>query len=74
MYHFRFSQLFGKIFIRDHRELEPTRLAVALYMEAIVHFIGLKSREFAKGPRGMQHFVPIELRQKVFRNFTNEQE
>ena len=70
----QFSELFGKILMREHKEVESNKLAVALYMEAIIHFIGLKTREFAKGPRGMQYFVPIELRQNVFRRFTNEQQ
>ena len=70
----QFSELFGKILMREHKEVESNKLAVALYMEAIIHFIGLKPREFAKGARGMQYFVPIELRQKVFRRFTNEQD
>ena len=73
VYNKQFSEFFGKILIREHKEVEPTNLAIALYMETIIHFIGLRSREFNKGPRGMQYFVPIEIREKVFRLFTNEQ-
>ena len=70
----QFSELFGKILMQEHKEEKSRKLAVAMYMEAIINFIGLKPREFGKGPRAMQYFVPIELRQKVFRLFTNEQD
>ena len=60
--------------MQEHKEEKSRKLAVAMYMEAIINFIGLKPREFGKGPRAMQYFVPIELRQKVFRLFTNEQD
>ena len=42
-------------------------------MEAIINFIGLRARELNKGARGMQDFVPFEIRQKVFNLFTNDQ-
>ena len=58
---------------KEYKEFDSDNLAIAIYMEAIINFINMKSREVAKGPKAMQQFVPIELRQKVFRIFTDEQ-
>merc|ERR1719350_899386 len=67
-----FSDFFAKI-LNEYKEIDSDNLAVAIYMEAILNFINMKAREVAKGPKAMQQFVPIELRQKVFRIFTDEQ-
>jgi len=68
-----FSEYFGKILIKEHKEIESITLAVAIYMEGIIQFIGLNRRDFKKGPRGMSNFIPLELREKIFRVFTNDQ-
>jgi len=68
-----FSEFFGKILERERKNVDSTNLAIAIYMEAIIKFIGLRSRELSKGAKALQYFVPIELREKIFRLFTNEQ-
>ena len=68
-----FSDIFAKILKKEYKEFDSDNLAIAIYMEAIINFINMKAREVAKGPKAMQQFVPIELRQKVFRMFTDEQ-
>ena len=69
----KFSDFFGKILIRELDNSESQTLAIAMYMEAIINFIGLRAKEFNKGPRGMQDFVPFDIRQKIFNLFTNDQ-
>ena len=69
----KFSDFFGKLLMRELVNSDPQSLAIAIYMEAIINFIGLRARELSKGPRGMQDFVPFEIRQKVFNLFTNDQ-
>jgi len=68
-----FSEYFGKILIKEHKEIESIALAVAIYMEGIIKFIGINRRDFTKGPKGMSNFIPLELREKIFRVFTNDQ-
>ena len=69
----KFSDFFGKILIRELINSDHQALAIAIYMEAIINFISLRARELNKGARGMQDFVPFEIRQKVFNLFTNDQ-
>jgi hypothetical protein len=68
-----FSEFFGKILARENKEIESTNLAIAIYMEAIIKFIGMRYRELAKGPKALPYFVPMELKEKIFRLFTDEQ-
>ena len=68
-----FSELFGKILLREHKEIESINLAIAIHMEAIIQFIGLQRRDFSKGPKGLPNFIPLDIREKVFRTFTNDQ-
>ena len=73
IYKKEFSEFFGKILLREHKEIESINLAIAIHMEAIIQFIGLQRRDFSKGPKGLPNFIPLDIREKVFRTFTNDQ-
>lgn len=65
----RLSEMFKK-----HMETEDLdKLAIAMYMEGIIHFLNMRAKEFSKGPRGLPEFLPMGLRQKIFNVFTDEQ-
>jgi len=68
------AKTFSAMFASHLLAKKPKALATAIYMEAIVQFVGLRSSAFSQGPRGMrQGHIPFLIKQKLFRDFTSLQ-
>ena len=54
--------------------VEPNvdKLAVAIYVDGILNFLNMRANHFAAGPRGLPDHVPMFLRSKIFRDFTDD--
>ena len=46
------------------------KLAIAIYVDGILHFLNMKANHFSAGPRGLPDHIPLFLRQKIFDDFT----
>lgn len=69
----QFTELLAVQMEKHVKSGEDSKLMSAMYMEAILKFLGLKSRDLSKGPRALPSFIPLGIRHKVFNTFTTEQ-
>jgi len=66
-----FSRMFAKNLERFRRS--PKMLGAAIYIEAILQFLNLRSAQFSKGASMMQSFIPHIVKEKMFQEFTSVQ-
>ena len=68
----KFGDMFAYFLGENLRNSDYEKTGIALYMEGIVQFLNMRSQQFEKGPRGMPEIIPMSIRDKIFRVFTDD--
>jgi len=68
----KFGDMFAHFLGENLRNSDYEKTGIALYMEGIVQFLNMRSQQFEKGPRGMPEMIPMSIRDKIFRVFTDD--
>ena len=48
------------------------RLGLAIYAEAILKLLRMKSRDLDKGPKALAHLLPFKVAEKLIGTFTEQ--
>ena len=67
-----FSEILAHTLHQNSEFGNEDMLAVAIYMEGIVQFLNLKSRQFQAGPKILPNYVPFTLKNKIWDVFTDQ--
>jgi hypothetical protein len=70
----KFTELFAISLRQQVNQVDETKLAVAMFMEATVKFLNMRAKELADGPRGrgIPDYIPLGIRHKVFNLFQDQ--
>ena len=69
----KISELFAHMLSHQLNQPDIEKLAIAMYMEGIVQFLAMRSHKFAQGAKALPESIPLSIRDKIFRVFTDEQ-
>ena len=68
----KISDLFAMMLDKNLKIPDSRNFAIAMYMEGVVQFLGLRANQFAKGIKALPEMLPMAIRQKIFNTFTDE--